>query len=69
MLLRLLKDLISSRKAPVERDILRRASELRNQSLHDEAIEMLTSLLEQNSDCVPALMLRGVAKREAGRLR
>ena len=68
MLLRLLRDVISSLKKPVEPDVLRRAIELRNQSLHDEAIKTLTMLLECKPDSVAALMLRGVAKRESGRL-
>lgn len=68
MLLRLLGDLIGNLRAPVELDILRRASELRSRSLHDDAIRLLTTLLEREPHCLPALMLRGVAKREAGRL-
>lgn len=68
MLLRLLRDLMGGLRAPVELDVLRRASELRSRSLHDDAIEMLTTLLERKPACIPALMLRGVAKRETGRL-
>lgn len=69
MLLRLLRDVISSRKEPVEADILRHAIELRNQSLHDEAVKTLTILLEHKPDSAAALMLRGAAYRDSGRLR
>jgi tetratricopeptide (TPR) repeat protein len=68
VLLRLLKDALSGFRSSIERDILRRAGELCDQALHEEAIEILTVLLERKPDCVPALMLRGVAKRQAGRL-
>jgi hypothetical protein len=68
MLFRLLKDVLSGLEAPADRDILSRASDLCNHALHDDAIKLLTTLLERKPDCVPALLLRGAAKREAGRL-
>jgi tetratricopeptide (TPR) repeat protein len=68
MLLRVLRDVISNLKPPIERDILIRAGELCDKASHEEAIEILTVLLERKPDCVPALMLRGVAKRQAGRV-
>jgi len=68
MLLTLIKDLIGNFKAPVEAAVLERARELYSQSLHHEAIDILTGLIDRNPDCVPALMLRGVAKRETNRV-
>jgi hypothetical protein len=68
MLLTLIKDVISSLKAPAENDVLDRANELCSQALHNEAIDTLTTLLDRKPGCVAALMLRGSAKRESGRV-
>jgi tetratricopeptide (TPR) repeat protein len=67
MLLDVLKDLVRGRKAPVGRDVLRLALALQNASRHEEAIKVLTTLLESKPDCIEALILRGSAKRSVGR--
>ncbi len=67
MLINVLKDLFPLRRTPVERDVLRVARELCSGSRHDQAIKLLTTLIEQKPDCVEALILRGAAKREVGR--
>jgi tetratricopeptide (TPR) repeat protein len=68
VLRRLLADIIGSFKAPAEQDVLRRAEELCHGGLYKEAIELLTALLKRKPEYVPALMLRGIAQREAGQL-
>jgi hypothetical protein len=68
MLRRLLTDVIGSLRAPAENETLRRASELCDRALYDDAIGLTTTLLKRHPDCIPALMLRGVAKRESGKL-
>lgn len=67
MLFSVLKDLIRGRKGSLEDDTLRVARELYNGSRHEEAINVLTTLIEYKPDSVEALMLRGAAQRAAGR--
>ena len=67
MLLRVLKNLMASRARPVEGDVLEHARLFLSESRYEEAIEILTALLDYRPDCVEGLVLRGTAKREAGR--
>ena len=67
MLGKLLRNLISGPHVSVEDDALRLARDLYNESQHDEAVKVLTTLIEYKPDCVEALMLCGAAKRAAGR--
>jgi len=67
MLFRVLKNLIASRASPVEGDALRHARGFLEKSQYDEAIEILTALLDYRPDCVEGLVLRGTANREAAR--
>jgi hypothetical protein len=69
MLLTLVKDLIGGVKAPAEDVVIHRARELFSRSLYEEAIALLTDLIERRPTSVAALMLRGTAKRETGRVR
>jgi len=66
MLINVLKDLFGRRRAPVEREVLRIALDLNNESRHEEAIKILTTLIENKPNCVEALILRGAARRAAG---
>ena len=68
LLFRALKNLLGGGTRPDEGDVLRLARELLDQSRGEQAIELLTGLLRYKSDCVEGLMLRGVAKREVGRV-
>src|SRR5712692_4997835 len=68
MLLRVLRDLIGGWKAPAQVESLRRACEHLARSRNEEAIAVLSGLLEREPDCVEGLILRGTAKREMGRL-
>lgn len=68
MLFKVIKNLISSRNAPAEDDVLRLARELLDRSQHEDAIDILTTLLEYQPDRVQGLILRGIANREIGRL-
>ena len=67
MLLKVVRDLIRNRNTPPASDILRLARELLSRSRHEDAIEILTTLLKHEPACVEALILCGTAKREAGR--
>ena len=68
LLFRALKNLLGGRNAPDEREVLRLAKDLLHQSRSAQAIEFLTTLLENNPDCSEALVLRGAAQRRIGRL-
>jgi tetratricopeptide (TPR) repeat protein len=68
MLLRALKDVFANLRLPAQNDhLLQVTRNLINQSRHQEAIEIATKVLKRQPDCVDALMLRGIAKRESGR--
>src|SRR5271166_227213 len=66
MLINVLKDLLRLRRAPVEREVLRIAHEYCGALQYNEAIKILTILIEQKPDCVEALILCGAAKRSVG---
>lgn len=68
MLLKVIKNLIRGRNAPVEDDALSRAGELLGQSRHEDAIDVVTTLLGHKPDCVEGLILRGIANHEISRL-
>jgi len=67
MFFRVLKNLIASRTSPVEGDVLLHARGFLKESQHEEAIEILTALLDYRPDCVEGLVLRGTANRKAAR--
>lgn len=67
MLLRVLRDLIAGWKAPAQADSLRLACEHLDRSRNEEAIAVLSELLEREPDSVEGLILRGTVKREMGR--
>ena len=70
MLFRVLKDLIAGRNAPpVETEVLGRARAFLRGSQPEQAIEILTALLDCKPDHLEGLVVRGAANREAGRLR
>jgi Methyltransferase domain len=67
MLIKVIRNLIGNRNVPAEGDVLRLARELLDRSQHEDAIDILTTLLEYKPDCAEALILRGVAKRAIDR--
>lgn len=67
MLFSVLKNLIASRTSPVEGEVLRHARDFLNEAQHEEAIEILTALLDYRPDCVEGLVLRGIAKCKSAR--
>ena len=67
MLLRVLRDLIRGWKAPAQADSLRLAREHLDRSRNEEAVAVLSELLEREPGCVEGLILRGTAKREMER--
>ena len=69
MLISVLRDLFRRRKVPVEQDVLHVALELRNQSRHEEAIKILTTLIRSKPDCAEALFSRGTTRRAADQTR
>jgi len=68
VLFNVIKTLLGNRKTPAQDDVLRLARELLDRAQHEDAINLLTTLLEYKPDCAEALNLRGTAKRTLGRL-
>jgi len=68
MLFKVIRTLVGRRSTPADEDVLRLVRELLGRSQHEDAIDILTTLLEYKPDSVEGLILCGVAKREVGRL-
>jgi hypothetical protein len=68
VLFKVIKNLVRSRNAPADDDVLQIARELLDRAQHEDAIDILTTLLEYKPGSVEGMILCGVAKREVGRL-
>ena len=68
LLFRALKNLFGGGNRHDQRNVLGLARGLIEQSRSEQAIGLLSTLLECEPDCAEALILRGAALREAGRL-
>ncbi len=67
MLLKLLKDVFSSRQSPSDDEMLALANSLMERSLPGQAGPILNTLLQRSPDNTDALALRGMARRATGR--